>query len=369
MHCNFQNDEKESVNPLNYNFSVRCLSGDAMIPSLSSGVCPGVCLQKESVNPLNYDFIGGHKTLFNEWQYNTEKLMTDTFFRGHLTYVKHSAAFATRRATRRQLESNSNVFDSLGIGADSLPSFSTSFKDVLSQTTKTIKASFGKGGKTFNSSVDKITSTLTDIIKDGNEIIENLSTKVLSDIDEAGELTCSKLSNVAGGLKQSSCKADIIALDLVRMTIYVVEDSIGKGSKFTYSSYETSKEFLPPEIQNAPKLIEEKANDISRPEGMVYSTIEGLERSLGLDRSDPIIPFVHFIGTTSIIWDVYWLVTYIGYAGDLSPKMASELLSGKDNVVLVDRPYVLQGGFKSWIKDGLCAKELKPETAITILNE
>lgn len=34
----------------------------------------------------------------------------------------------------------------------------------------------------------------------------------------------------------------------------------------------------------------------------VYSGIEGLERSLGLDPSDPIVPFVLFIGTTSTIW-------------------------------------------------------------------
>ncbi|KAL2920813.1 Calcium sensing receptor chloroplastic [Bienertia sinuspersici] len=472
------NDGLRYVTRSHKDFTVRCLSGDATIPSLSSGVC----LQKEAANPLNYDFVGGHKSLLNEWHYNTEKMMTDTFFRGqqHLTYVEDSAAFVSQEEQlgdnlvnsadvllepstneptsilERVAESNSNVSDSLGIGDDSLPSSSTSFEDVLSQTTETIRASFGKGENALNSSVDKITSTITDIIKDGNETIENLTTKVLSSFDEAGELTRSKLSNVPGGLKQSSSKAVVVALDLVRKTIYVVEDSLVKGSKFVYYSYETSKEFLPSDIQNPLKSIEEKASDISRLVGMVflqvYSTIEGLERNLGLDPSDPIVPFVLFIGTSSTIWAVYWLVTYSGYAGDLSPKMAFELLSGKDSSVLVDdlrqqdgipdlrraarsryadvylpkvddplrkmmkssrdlddiliaavirnlknvqdrskiivmdadgsrakgiarslrklgRPYVLQGGFKSWIKDGLRAKELKPETAITILNE
>ncbi|CAH9101481.1 unnamed protein product [Cuscuta europaea] len=33
------------------------------------------------------------------------------------------------------------------------------------------------------------------------------------------------------------------------------------------------------------------------------------------------------------------------------------------------RPYLMQGGFRSWIKDGLRIKKLKPETALTILNE
>ncbi|KAG5530461.1 hypothetical protein RHGRI_025416 [Rhododendron griersonianum] len=33
------------------------------------------------------------------------------------------------------------------------------------------------------------------------------------------------------------------------------------------------------------------------------------------------------------------------------------------------RPYLVQGGFQSWVKEGLRIKELKPETALTIINE
>lgn len=32
----------------------------------------------------------------------------------------------------------------------------------------------------------------------------------------------------------------------------------------------------------------------------------------------------------------YWFFTYGGYAGDLSPKSTFELLSGNENVVLID---------------------------------
>uniref|UniRef100_A0A3N7HDX2 Rhodanese domain-containing protein n=1 Tax=Populus trichocarpa TaxID=3694 RepID=A0A3N7HDX2_POPTR len=35
----------------------------------------------------------------------------------------------------------------------------------------------------------------------------------------------------------------------------------------------------------------------------------------------------------------------------------------------VKRPYLVQGGFQSWVKQGIQAKELKPETMLTILNE
>eukprot|EP00258_Populus_trichocarpa_P031507 XP_024447526.1 uncharacterized protein LOC112325343 isoform X4 [Populus trichocarpa] len=35
----------------------------------------------------------------------------------------------------------------------------------------------------------------------------------------------------------------------------------------------------------------------------------------------------------------------------------------------VKRPYLVQGGFQSWVKQGIQVKELKPETVLTILNE
>lgn len=35
----------------------------------------------------------------------------------------------------------------------------------------------------------------------------------------------------------------------------------------------------------------------------------------------------------------------------------------------LQKPYLVQGGFKSWVKNGLRIKELKPETTFTILNE
>lgn len=35
----------------------------------------------------------------------------------------------------------------------------------------------------------------------------------------------------------------------------------------------------------------------------------------------------------------------------------------------IKRPYLVQGGFRSWVEEGLRIKELKPETTLTILNE
>ncbi|KAL2340485.1 hypothetical protein Fmac_008425 [Flemingia macrophylla] len=39
------------------------------------------------------------------------------------------------------------------------------------------------------------------------------------------------------------------------------------------------------------------------------------------------------------------------------------------NLKILKNPYVVQGGFQSWTKQGIRIKELKPETALSILNE
>ncbi|KAK4343863.1 hypothetical protein RND71_036957 [Anisodus tanguticus] len=226
-------------------------------------------------------------------------------------------------------------------------------------------------------------------------------------------------------------------------------------------------EILPPQLQDA------------------LNGYVAFERILGLDPSDPIIPFVLFLGASTSLWAFYWKLTYGGYAGDLSPKSCFELLKGDRNAVLIDirpearrcifinakysvdlrekegipdirrsarsrfanltlpeidgsvrklfksgrelddyllaavirnlkivqdrsqvivmdangnrskgiarslrrlgikairnkcghgkpqiiRSYLVQGGFRSWVKEGLRIKELKPETTLTILNE
>ncbi|EFH52781.1 predicted protein [Arabidopsis lyrata subsp. lyrata] len=162
----------------------------------------------------------------------------------------------------------------------------------------------------------------------------------------------------------------------------------------------------------------------------VSVAIGGLERNFGLDPDDPIIHLFLFVGTTGTFWVLYRVWTYGGYAGDLSPKSTLDLLRSREKSVLIDvrpealrekdgipdlrrsarfryssvtlpevdgavkrllkggsevddiltaviiknlkivqRPYLVQGGFRSWVKEGLRVKEPKPETTLTILNE
>ncbi|PON46685.1 Rhodanese-like domain containing protein [Parasponia andersonii] len=181
---------------------------------------------------------------------------------------------------------------------------------------------------------------------------------------------------------------------------------------------------------------------------LVYIAVEGFEESLGFDPNDPIVPFVLLVGTSATLWVFFWVVTYSGYAGDLSPQLTLEILTETENAILREKdrisddlraarfcyasvnllevygsqrklfkngrdlentltaaviqnlkivhdrskvivldadgshskgiarslrklgvkasqPYLVQGGFQSWVKQGLHIKELKLESTLT----
>lgn len=348
------------------------------------------------------------------------------------------------------------------IDNDSLNTLNTDIQDSLTGINDSINASLTDGQATLKNSLDSLNASISLIIKNVTEGIDNGKGTLFSNIDQVGASASDKLTNISSDLKEAANKATLVSIDVLRRAIVVLEDNVAKGASFVVYSYGSAKELLPPEIRDTLNTSEEKINGITMPVGVainqVYAAIEGLERNLGLDPSDPIVSFVLFVGTASTLWAFYWVWTYGGYSGDFSPKQTLELLMGKENAVLVDvrpevlrekdgvpdlrrtarfryssvsltevsgsttkllksggdledsiiavvirnlktvrdrskvivmdvdgtrakgiarslrklgiqRSYLVQGGFKSWGKDGLRIKELKPETVLTVLNE
>ncbi|XP_070006298.1 uncharacterized protein LOC107828060 isoform X2 [Nicotiana tabacum] len=308
------------------------------------------------------------------------------------------------------------------------------------------------------SSLSDVKSYAMDVFKNGqsylNNSLDGTSSSVTSALRQAVDLVISKLPSKTGesavtALKEASGRVGVLAVDALRHIILIVEDSV---SRFVVYAYGSVMEMLPPEIQDVLNV------SLLTPLRQGYVALEGLERNLGMDPSDPIIPFVLFLGASTSFWAFYWVLTYGGYAGNLSPKSSFELLKGDRNALLIDvrpedlrenegipdlrraarfryanitlpevdgslrklfksgrelddyllaavirnlkivqdrsqvivmdangsrskgiarslrklgikRPYLVQGGFQSWVKEGLGTKELKPETALTILNE
>ncbi|XP_047310449.1 calcium sensing receptor, chloroplastic isoform X2 [Impatiens glandulifera] len=339
---------------------------------------------------------------------------------------------------------------------------STVNADALSPFNDSFSASLHKGQDSLKDSLHTITATITSTLTSLNEAADNVIGKMTSSLDQTGEVATSKFTAVANNVREASGKAGAITVDALRHSIIVIEDSLAQGANYVVYAYEYAKSTLPPQTQNVLNSSEDTAVAIFRPVGtllqQIYIALEVLERSVGLDPSDPIVPTALFLGTLATSWGFYWFFTYGGYAGDLSPKLTFELLSGKENVALIDarpedlrerdgvpdlrraarfryanvilpevddsvkkliwsgkdledsltavvirnlkivqdrskvivmdadgsrskgiarslrklgvkRAYLVQGGFRSWASEGLRVKELKPETALTILNE
>ncbi|KAF1864285.1 hypothetical protein Lal_00029443 [Lupinus albus] len=300
-------------------------------------------------------------------------------------------------------------------------------------------------------SLDTATSFLDSIINHANKTAYHLISTTFSAVHQTGELANNKLSTFSTALTGVTDKAPFVAIDALRRTITAVEGSLTSGASYAFNLYASAKELLPSGIRDAVNGYEDKATQILRPIGSasekIYIALYSLEKSLGLDPNDPIIPFIVFVGSSATIWAVYWLWTYGGYSGDLSPKATFELLAGnKDDllekdgipdlrraarfryasvpplevdgstskllksgrdlydsltaaiirnlkigsskIIVLDadgtrskgiarslrkigfkNTYMVQGGFQSWVKQGLRIKELKTETAFSILNE
>ncbi|GKV29303.1 hypothetical protein SLEP1_g38241 [Rubroshorea leprosula] len=393
---------------------------------------------------LSVDQINGHScqdklkdiecNFSNGWSYTVEAVNeAQTASSGKLKYVDSTLTSAEEEVVdfTKQSAGNSNdliqaiqpetistvdvtsenptsVSGSLNIDDDSISSAKSSLVDFLSVVNESFNSSVNEGDSVIKSSLEKVTSSITPITESASEAINNAFGRVFSVVDQTGELTSSKFSSLSSDLKEASGKATTIALDLI----------------------------------------------------------------LGLDPSDPIIPFTLFLGTSTTLWAFYWLWRYGGYSGDLSPKLTLELLSGDKKAILIDirpeardffiaglkivkalrerdgipdlrrasrfryasvtlpevggsvrklvkggrdlddtlvaaviqnlktvqdrsrvivmdadgtthskgiarslrklgvkRPYMVQGGFQSWVKQGFRIKELKSETTLTMLNE
>ncbi|PON83300.1 Rhodanese-like domain containing protein [Trema orientale] len=241
---------------------------------------------------------------------------------------------------------------------------------------------------------------------------------------EGEELNKIKLT-ASSGLKESTSGA---AVDVLRRTIVGVEDALTNGTSFVLYAYQAAKELFPTEIRDALNSSEERATEILRPANIafqkVYIAIEGSEESLGFDLNDPIIPFVILVGTSATLWrfisrltleiltgkengvlidirpeardkdrskvivlDAYgsrsigiarslrklgtnarWLSCVSGLLNNDYESRRIKLLV-KVSILFAQQPYLVQGGFQSWVKWGLHIKELKPESALTVLNE
>ncbi|RZB73419.1 Calcium sensing receptor, chloroplastic isoform B [Glycine soja] len=229
---------------------------------------------------------------------------------------------------------------SINVDNESLASTKASVGDLVAGFNESFNASINEGQNALRSSLDTATSFVDSIVKTATESVDNTFSKAFSSVDQTGELANKKLTSFSSELTGVTNKAPAVAIDVLRRTIVVVESSLTRGASYVVYLYGSAKELLPAGIRDTVNVYEDKATEILRPVGSatqrIYMAVYSLEKSLGLDPNDPIIPFVVLVGSSATLWAFYWLWTYGGYSGNLSPKSAFELLAEDANAALID---------------------------------
>lgn len=449
-------------------YEVRCSAEERVVLDLSrSNHIQGVSLKTEATSLFYSSFIDGREQsgstcIINMPPFENDLGDSNSGFFGNWSYRMSGINVPHVGMEDLNFVASSSVSDSLTIDADALSSGETNIEGTLDGVSESVSSSVNKGEIVLKNSIDTVTSSITSALKDANEGFDGALTEVISSVDRLGEFAGNKFTGFSNDLKEASSKVGAVFVDFLRSAIVQIEESLSEGATYVISSYGSTKNLLPPEVQNVLSLSEERVIKVFTPVGaafqQIYMGLEVLEKSLGLDPNDPIVNFILFIGTSATLWVSYWFLTYGGYAGDLSPKSTFELLTGKENVVLIDvrpedlrerdgipdlrraarfrygnvtlpevdgsvrkllksgkdlddtliaavirnlkiiqdrskvvildadgkrsksiarslkklgvkRPYLVQGGFQSWVTEGLRVKELKPETTLTIINE
>ncbi|WOK94542.1 hypothetical protein Cni_G03246 [Canna indica] len=354
------------------------------------------------------------------------------------------------------------VSDTFDVNNKGFSDVKENVENFITGINQSVDASFGRAEDVIQSTLKAIKMTASNSVESLTKSIDSVMSNMLSSVYNSKEQATNELTGFSTKLKENAYGASSGAIDILRQAIIVVEDSLGNATSFLVYSYGSAKSLLPPNIKEALNFSEEKASQIVEPVGAVfqkaYVIIEGFERNLGLDPTDPVVQFLLLLGSSAAIGTSYWFYTYGGYSGSLTPETTFELLKDRQDAVLIDvrpedlrekdglpdlrrgarsryasvnlpeidgsvrkllkggrdvdysliaavirnlkiiksnskvivmdangsyskaiarslkklgvqSPYMVQGGFQSWVKNGLRVKELKPETTLTLLNE
>lgn len=336
----------------------------------------------------------------------------------------------------------------------SLEEFFSSIQESLTSSVSSASSTMKETYNNINGSILKSTKNLT-------ESFENAISGILSKGNDSGGFTRNNSIDLMSPFEMGTP-----ANNAIKKVVLIIEDSAGSVLAIVVNLvtdvYSFTKALLPPEVQSVLDVGEEKASKIIKLLGyavqQVNVVITDIEKAVGVNPENPVIPVIVFGGGTIFVGFSFWQYNYGGYSGDLTAKMASELLREEENTVLIDirpqvlkesdgipdlrrgarfkfagvelpevdgsikkllknanaiddvltaaviknlkivngstkviimdadglqsrkvaralrklgirRSYRIQGGFKSWVGEGLRVKEMKTETPLTILKE
>jgi len=225
--------------------------------------------------------------------------------------------------------------------------FPTTFPSDASEVEDSVARLVDKLGKqvfqaedALTEAYDKLRLSAYDALGTWRKTVRDAIGGLKGSVDASRDKAAGGVTDASGALQEKVAGAGAVAVDVLRKAIVAAEDSLGSAATFLVYSYRSAKESLPPNVRDLLSTSEEKASQVLRPIGnalqQAYVIVEGVEKNVGLDPSDPIVQLAVVLGGSVTIGTSYWLFTYGGYSGDLSPESALELLKNDDKAVLID---------------------------------
>ncbi|XP_062207756.1 uncharacterized protein LOC133909371 isoform X2 [Phragmites australis] len=187
---------------------------------------------------------------------------------------------------------------------------------------------------------DKLRLSAYDALGTWRKTVRGAIGGLKASVDSTKEQAAGGVTDASGALQEKVAGAGAVAVDVLRKAIVAAEDSLGSAATFVVYSYGSAKSSLPSNVRDLLSKSEEKSSLVLRPIGnalqQVYVIVEGVEKNVGLDPSDPIVQLTVVLGGSATAGISYWLFAYGGYSGDLSPELTLGLLKNDGKAVLID---------------------------------
>lgn len=145
-----------------------------------------------------------------------------------------------------------------------------------------------------------ITNTINTITSSAQFASNTLNDTINGYVNTFNRSVTGTLSGLSSNSKGVSSKAGVIAVDVLRNVIITAEGILKQGGALVVYGYESFKDILPPDVQNALNSSQETVSYyVLNPLQQLYIVVE---KSLGIDPNDPIFPFLLLVGTSTTLW-------------------------------------------------------------------
>eukprot|EP00252_Welwitschia_mirabilis_P004915 TRINITY_DN1525_c0_g1_i8.p1 TRINITY_DN1525_c0_g1~~TRINITY_DN1525_c0_g1_i8.p1 ORF type:complete len:624 (+),score=98.61 TRINITY_DN1525_c0_g1_i8:143-2014(+) len=238
-------------------------------------------------------------------------------------------------------------------GPSSAPSIGVNGSDLsFDKTRNFFEGLFSNFEESLRSSIDISKNTIKNIYDDTNASIFNSGKRLINSFENtlSGFPTVGFSSEYSIDLT-SPFRMGTPANNAIKRVVIVVEDSAGsllsRVPTTLGGAYSSAKSVLPTEYRSVFEYLEQKVTNVVEPLGSAAKQLNALitevEKTVGVDPENPIFPVVIGFWGTLTIGFLYWQYTCGGYSGDITPKLAADLLVTDPNTVLIDiRPEELK---------------------------